>query len=44
MPGAPTTMPSQRQSARSLFTMMLFVTTWPQKTNFSSGASPTIHV
>src|SRR5918999_2340204 len=43
MPSAPTTRPSHKQSARSFLTLMLVVTTWPQKTKPGTGAEPTFH-
>src|SRR5688572_13548505 len=43
MPLAPTTRPSHRQSARSFLTLMLVLTTWPQKTKPGTGAEPTFH-
>src|SRR5918992_2047486 len=44
MLGAPTTSPSQRQSARSFLTLMLVLTTWPQKMKPGAGSEPTYHV
>src|SRR5918992_5829245 len=43
MPGAPTTRPSQRQSARSFRALMLVLTTWPQKMKPGTGAEPMVH-
>src|ERR671917_579710 len=41
--GAPTTRPSQRQSARSFLALMLVVITWPQKMKPGTGVAPTFH-
>src|SRR5919106_6373994 len=44
MLGAPTTRPSQRQSARAFLTLMLVLITWPQKMKPGTGSEPTYHV
>src|SRR5688572_15510939 len=44
MPLAPTTRPSQRQSARSFLTLTLCLTTWPQNPKPGTGAEPTFQL